>query len=318
MSGLKKVFIDGEAGTTGLQVRERLTSRADIRLLSIAETDRKDPAKRKEFLNQADIVILCLPDDAAKEAVALIDNPDTAVIDASSAHRVADDWTYGFPEMTPEHKAVIAKSKRISNPGCYPTGAIALIRPLIDADLLSRDMPIRVNGVSGYTGGGKSLIALHQQDDIEPFGTYGLNLTHKHVPEMQTHNKLSRAPIFTPSVGHFAQGMIITIPLFADELSAGTTLETINDTYQAHYQDAEFINLHSVNDMSALERGAFLRPDSLNGTNQMDLFVFGQADQHPQSQILLMARLDNLGKGASGAAVQNMNLLLGCAENTGL
>ena len=318
MSGLKKVFIDGEAGTTGLQVRDRLVSRTDISLLSIAEADRKNPAKRKEFLNAADIVILCLPDEAAREAVALIDNPNTAVIDASTAHRVAEGWTYGFPEMTPAHKTVVANSKRISNPGCYPTGAIALIRPLIDADLLSADLPIRVNGVSGYSGGGKPLIALHQQKDIEPFGNYGLGLTHKHVPEMQIHNKLSRPPLFTPAVGHFAQGMIITIALFADELSAGTTLKTINDVYHNHYQGAEFINLHPVNDISALEREAFLRPDSLNGTNQMDLFVFGQADQHPQSQILLMARLDNLGKGASGAAVQNMNLVLGCAENTGL
>ncbi len=318
MSGLKKIFIDGEAGTTGLQVRERLAQHKNIHLLSIAEADRKNPDIRRKFLNDADIVILCLPDEAAKQAVQLIDNPNTAVIDASTAHRIDPDWTYGFAEMTPGHEKIIANSKRVSNPGCYPTGAIALTRPLIESGLLPKAHCLKVNGVSGYSGGGKALIALHQNHDIEPYGSYALSLQHKHVPEMQHYGLLQKPPLFTPSVGHFAQGMLVSIPLFTEELTQPASLEDIQEIYQTHYKGCQFINVAPANATSHLERDAFLRPDSLNDTNGMDIFVHGHNSVNKSGQILLIARLDNLGKGASGAAVQNMNILLGLKADTGL
>ena len=307
----KTVFIDGEAGTTGLQVRRRLEGRRDIDLLSIDPARRKETSYRKDLLNAADLVILCLPDEAAREAVGLIDNPETRVIDASTAHRVAAGWDYGFAEMTPDHATRLGESKRVSNPGCYPTGAIALIRPLVDAGLLAADALLAINGVSGYSGGGKSLIAVHEKEDVEPYGAYGLGLHHKHVPEMTQHSRLSAPPVFTPAVGHYLQGMLVSVPLHTRQ--GGFSPESLHAALSQHYAESAFVVVRPLNDDTALTRGMFLRPDALNGTNRLELFVYGHSDQ-----ILLMARLDNLGKGASGAAVQNMNLMLGLEQTTGL
>lgn len=307
----KTVFIDGEAGTTGLQVRRRLEGRRDIDLLSIDPARRKETSYRKDLLNAADLVILCLPDEAAREAVGLIDNPGTRVIDASTAHRVAAGWDYGFAEMTPDHAVRLSESKRVSNPGCYPTGAIALIRPLVDAGLLAADALLTINGVSGYSGGGKSLIAVHEKEDVEPYGAYGLGLHHKHVPEMTQHSRLQFAPVFTPAVGHYLQGMLVSVPLHTRQ--GGLSPDSLHAALSQHYDGSAFVVVRPLNDDTALTRGMFLRPDALNGTNRLELFVYGHSDQ-----ILLMARLDNLGKGASGAAVQNMNLMLGLEQTTGL
>ncbi len=307
----RTVFIDGEAGTTGLQVRRRLEGRRDIELLSIDPVRRKDPRYRKDLLNTADLVILCLPDEAAREAVGLIENPRTRVIDASTAHRVAAGWDYGFAEMTPDHAARLGQSKRVSNPGCYPTGAIALIRPLVDAGLLAADTLVTINGVSGYSGGGKALIAVHEKEDVEPYGAYGLGLQHKHVPEMTRHSRLRVAPVFAPAVGHYLQGMLVSVPLHTRQ--GDFSPESLHAVLFRHYAGSAFVVVRPLNDESALTRGLFLRPDALNGTNRLELFVYGHSDQ-----ILLVARLDNLGKGASGAAVQNMNLMLGLEQTAGL
>ena len=307
----KTVFIDGEAGTTGLQVRRRLEGRRDIDLLSIDPARRKETSYRKDLLNAADLVILCLPDEAAREAVGLIDNPETRVIDASTAHRVAAGWDYGFAEMTPDHAARLSESKRVSNPGCYPTGAIALIRPLVEAGLLAADALLTISGVSGYSGGGKSLIAVHEKEDVEPYGAYGLDLHHKHVPEMTRHSRLSVPPVFTPAVGHYLQGMLVSVPLHTRQ--GGFSPESLHAALSQHYDGSAFVVVRPLNDDTALTRGMFLRPDALNGTNRLELFVYGHSDQ-----IVLMARLDNLGKGASGAAVQNMNLMLGLEQTAGL
>lgn len=310
----KQVFIDGEAGTTGLQVRDRLANRDDIELLQIDPAQRKDVSARRQLLNDADLVILCLPDDAAREAVALIDNPSVKVIDASSAHRVNPDWAYGFPEMDVQQRDVVTRAKRVSNPGCYPTGAIALVRPLISRGLVKSDASLTVHAVSGYTGGGKGLIEIHESSD-EPFVEYGMAMTHKHLPEMHQYSNLSVRPIFCPSVAHYDQGMIVNVPLHPSMLSDKADGPAIRDALADHYDGEAFIHVHPLNDKSQLERDAYLRPDRLNGTNSMDLFVFDNPDH---GQVWMMARLDNLGKGASGAAVQNMNLMLGLPEDAGL
>ena len=301
-----KIFIDGEAGTTGLQIRDRLNGRRDLQLVSIDPARRKDAEARAELLNGSDLVILCLPDDAAREAVGLISSNAVKVIDASTAHRVADGWTYGMAEL-PGQRAAIAASTRVSNPGCYPTGAIALIRPLVDAGILPADYPVSVNAVSGYTGGGKSMIAEFEGEGAEAFRIYGLGQSHKHVPELQRNTGLTVRPFFAPSVGRYAQGMIVEVPLFLDRLNGSPRLSDLHGCLKAAYAGETFITVEDTAGITGLE------PEALNNTNRMQLFVFGG-----DGQARLVARLDNLGKGASGAAVQNMNLMLGLPEGAGL
>ena len=314
-SNKTKIFIDGQHGTTGLQILDRLKDRPDIELLELPMADRKDLGKRAEIAKSADIAVLCLPDAAAKELVAAMGNADTVVIDASTAHRVADGWTYGFPEMTKTHRQKLKDSNRISNPGCYPTGAIALLRPLIDAGMLRADSTPAVFGVSGYTGGGKELIAVHEQPGVEPFGLYGLELTHKHVPEMKKYSGLKHAPLFVPSVGHYAQGMLITVPITRDITTKQVTAKDVHQTLSDYYAGEKFVTTRPLADRKWLERDRFLRADRLVNTNSMELAVYGnEAD----GNVLAVASLDNLGKGASGAAVQCINLKTGVDETTGL
>ncbi|HWE46221.1 MAG TPA: N-acetyl-gamma-glutamyl-phosphate reductase [Caulobacteraceae bacterium] len=307
-----KIFIDGEAGTTGLQIRARLEGRRDLELVSIDPARRKDPTARAEALNACDLTILCLPDDAAREAVTLIENPGVRVIDASTAHRTAMGWTYGFAEMSKTQRGEIAKSKRVSNPGCYPTGFVALVRPLVEAGIVPVDWPVTVNAISGYTGGGKAMIAEFEGGSTDPFRAYAMNLNHKHVPEMQAHAGLTHAPLFSPAVGRFAQGMIVEVPLQLFALPGGPTLDRIVEVLVAAYAGEPFIEVATRIEAAGTKA---LTPESLNGTNRMKLFVFGDPSA---GQVRLCALLDNLGKGASGAAVQNLNLMLGLEEGAGL
>ena len=310
------VFIDGEAGTTGLQIQERLAGRDDLKLLSIDPDKRKDESARAELLNEADVAILCLPDDAARAAVELVANPDTVIIDASSAHRTHPDWAYGFPELGADYRIEIIKSKRISNPGCYPTGFIALVKPLVDAGIIPADYPVTVNAVSGYSGGGKGMIAEFESGG-DAYRSYGLTQQHKHAPEMMHHAGLTHRPVFTPAVGRYAQGMIVEVPLalwslpgHPDLLDVWTELHTVYGEFRGEGVAngcERFVHLY------ADDKAVKLEPEARNGTNVMDLFVFGNDEQ-----ARLMARFDNLGKGASGAAVQNLNLVLGFDEWAGL
>ena len=310
-----KVFIDGQHGTTGLQILDRLKDRPDIELLELPLADRKDLGKRAEIAKASDITVLCLPDAAAKELVASIGGSDTVVIDASTAQRVADGWTYGFPELAKDQRQKLLDSNRISNPGCYPTGAIAILRPLIDAGLVRADSTPAVFGVSGYTGGGKDLIAVHEKPDVEPFGLYGLGLAHKHVPEMKKYSGLTHAPLFVPSVGHYAQGMLITVPITRDITSKQVTAKDVHSVLADRYAGETFVPVRPLGDKSWLERDQFLRADRLTNTNTMELAVYGN---DADGNVVAIASLDNLGKGASGAAVQCINLKTGVDEKTGL
>jgi N-acetyl-gamma-glutamyl-phosphate reductase len=305
-----KIFIDGEHGTTGLQIRSRMAGRSDVELLSIPETERRNAAIRENLLNSADIAILCLPDDASKQAVSMLEgNNKVRIIDTSTAYRIAQDWAYGFAEMDAAQAEKIRDARLVANPGCYPTGAIGLIRPLRQAGILPQSYPITVNAVSGYTGGGKQMIAQMEDpanpDPIDsPNFLYGLTLKHKHVPEMQTHGMLDRAPIFAPSVGRFPQGMIVQVPLFLDQLNNGATLETIHAALVAHYAGQSIVEVVPLDVSAKLSR---VDAVELAGKDTMKLFVFGSTGG---DQVNLVALLDNLGKGASGAAVQNMDLML--------
>lgn len=312
-----KVFIDGEAGTTGLQIRSRLKGRDDLDFISLGEEKRKDADARKEALNEADIVILCLPDDAAKEAVRLIANGRTRVIDASTAHRVSDGWVYGFPEMSADQRQVISGATRVTNPGCYPTGAIALVKPLADAGLLPAGWPLTVNAVSGYSGGGKQMIAEFEDEaspnyTLEAFRAYALSLAHKHVPEMQKNMGLANPPLFTPNVGRYAQGMIVEVPLQLWALPGEVSVTDIHETLAAFYDGQRFVSVAPYEEIAATAK---LDPEQLNGTNEMKLFVFGNP---ATKQARLMALLDNLGKGASGQAVQCLNIMIGADEALGV
>lgn len=304
------IFIDGEAGTTGLEIRERLEARSDLELILLGDR-RRDVAARREALNAADAVILCLPDEAARDAVAMIDSAKVRVIDASTAYRVDPEWTYGFAEMAAGQREKIAAATRVSNPGCYPTGFIGLVRPLVSAGIIPAGWPVTVNAVSGYSGGGKAMIAEFEAG-AEAFRAYGLSLKHKHVPEMTTHTGLERSVLFAPAVGAYRQGMLVEVPLHLGALPGSPSVEVVHGALAETYAGARFVE---VAELETTEAMTGIDPEGLNGTNRMRLHVFGDRGGE---QVRLVALLDNLGKGASGAAVQNLNLMLGLREDTGL
>lgn len=297
-----KVFVDGAVGTTGLQIEARLSGRNDIELVKLPEELRKDQSARQDMLQSADIAILCLPDAAAIEAAAMVKGHDTRLIDASSAHRIHPDWVFGFGEMTDGHAQRIADAKYVSNPGCYAIAAISLLRPLREADLLPSDFPVTITGSSGYSGGGKKLIAEFESDDAQVGFVYGTAQNQKHLPEITMHGLLDKTPIFSPSVGNYAQGIILQIPFHLDQLPGNTSRADLHETLSAHYQNASSVEVAPFSELPAK-----ISPELMNGTDTMRLFVAGDEEQ---SRAVLIAVLDNLGKGASGSAVQNLELML--------
>ena len=312
-----RIFIDGESGTTGLEIRERLVNRPDISLISLGERVRKDREARRDALNECDLAILCLPDEAAREAVSLIERNETRVIDASTAHRTDAGWTYGFPEMTEGQAEEIRISRRVANPGCYPTGAIAVVRPLVAAGLVPPDYPVTVNAISGYSGGGKSLIAQFEGENagsVPSFYTYGLALTHKHLPELQHFSLLDHAPLFVPSVGPFYRGMLVQVPIQLWALPGSPDPEDIHAALTDHYE-AVHSDFVSIAPLTSPAENVKLNPETMNGTNRLEINMFSRRET---GQCLLTATLDNLGKGASGAAIQSMNLMLGLDPHIGL
>ncbi|MBV8898872.1 MAG: N-acetyl-gamma-glutamyl-phosphate reductase [Verrucomicrobia bacterium] len=308
MAGKPRIFIDGESGTTGLQIRARLEGRSDLAVASIDPARRKDAGERKRLLNDVDLAVLCLPDQAAREAAALIENPEVKILDASTAHRVDPNWVYGFPEMSPEQATLIRRAKRVANPGCYATGAIALVRPLVVEGLLPPDYPASIHAVQGYSGGGRQMIESFEEEGPnqvrDPYRLYSLQLAHKHLPEIQRYSGLSAPPLFWPAVGRWFQGMLVQMPLHLSLLPKTATAESIVETYRQYYGGREYIRVMDLQEKPP----AALAPEAWNGTNVLELWVFANPEL---GHALLIARGDNLGKGASGAAVQNLDLMLG-------
>jgi len=299
-----KIFIDGEAGTTGLGIRTRLDSLPGVEILSLPPKQRKDPGAKKALMEQASIVVVCLPDEAARESVAIaaaIGKKSPRILDTSTAHRVAKGWTYGFPELAPGQAEAITKARFVANPGCYATGAIALLRPLVDKGLLPSDFPLSIHAVSGYSGGGKTMIADYERGAAPAFEAYALGLEHKHVPEIERYARLARRPIFAPSVGNFAQGMLVCVPLFLDDLPLKPKGADLEAALAARYAGSAFVKVMPAGASGTIE------PQSLNGTNDIELRVFAN---DARGHAILVANLDNLGKGASGAALQNLRLML--------
>ena len=310
-----RVFVDGQEGTTGLRINEYLAARQDIEVLRIDPDLRKDPAERARLLNAADVAFLCLPDAASREAVSLITNPNTCVIDTSTAFRTAPGWAFGLPELAPEQRDLIRKTKRIANPGCHATAFILLLRPLVDAGLIPANTPVSATSITGYSGGGKKMIEEYEagcNPTLDAPRPYALGLAHKHLPEMTAHTGLLSTPVFMPIVGPFLKGLAVSVPLHLSQLPAGVTAEKLQEAFAKRYAGERFIRVMPVRDPATLADG-FFDAQANNDTNQVDIFVFGN-----DTQVVLIARLDNLGKGASGAAVQSMNVHLGVDEGLGL
>ena len=310
-----RVFVDGQEGTTGLRIHEYLAQRSDVEVLRAAPVLRKDAAERARLLNAADVAFLCLPDAAAREAATLVTNPATCLIDASTAHRTASDWVFGLPELAPDQRARIRASKRIANPGCHATGFILLVRPLVDAGLISSAAALAATSITGYSGGGKKMIEQYEGAADPHLGSprpYGLSLGHKHLPEMTAHSRLETPPVFMPIVGNFLKGLSVSVPLHLSSLKRGARAEDLQAALEDRYAGERFVRVMPLRDPTTLAEG-FFDVQACNDTNRVDLFVFAS-----ETQAVLMCRLDNLGKGASGAAVQSMNIHLGLDEATGL